>query len=801
MAILRRKTFRRSIVLAEGLLLHGLLMFAAHAAGTAQPPVATLPLLIADAGDSQLAGPRGTDLYLDLSLNGMPRGLVPFGLRDGELWASASALRQLGFVLPAGGSDPVRLASLPGVQVQFDAGRQSVAITAPLTLLKLPTTVIGAAGTGAQPASASPGLLLNYDLYGTQGSGNTSSLNAFTEIRAFNGTSVLSNTALTQSARGDATGWQSSTARLDTTWSRSFQDELLTLRVGDTLTAALPWSRATRLGGIQLSRNFALQPYKTTAPLPAFMGSATLPSEVELYVNGMRQYSGQVPAGPFQLNTLPNINSTGQAQVVLTDALGRATTLNFSLYDTRQLLAKGLSDWSVELGAVRQNYGLRSFDYGRDPVASGTWRYGVTNSFTLETHGEATRGLATAGAGGAWQLGPLGMLSGAVAQSTHDAGSGTQLNLGYSWQNQRLNFGVDSTRTRGDYRDVASLYGSATPTGTGRALIGYSTKNLGSFGASYLYLRYAGQDATRFASAYWFKSLGRSASFNVSLNQNLDKRSERNLFVGFSWALDGGISMSTGVQRDNTRTSYTADAQRSAPSEGGFGWRAGLREGQGQSGGQAELNYLGRYGRVATGVSVFGDSRYAYANANGGLVFMGGQTFASRRIDDAFAVVSTDGVAGVPVKLENRAIGTTDSKGMLLVVPLNAYQNNQLAIDPMQLPADVRLTSTKMMATPSDRAGTLVRFGITPIRAASIILVDAAGQPLSLGSLVRVKGQSGEPSLVGFDGVVYLDTLEANNVLAVETPAGVCRVSFDYHKDGDGIPEIGPLRCIKEAAP
>lgn len=119
----------------------------------------------------------------------------------------------------------------------------------------------------------------------------------------------------------------------------------------------------------------------------------------------------------------------------------------------------------------------------------------------------------------------------------------------------------------------------------------------------------------------------------------------------------------------------------------------------------------------------------------------------------------------------------------------------------MQLPADVRLTSTKMMATPSDRAGTLVRFGITPIRAASIILVDAAGQPLSLGSLVRVKGQSGEPSLVGFDGVVYLDTLEANNVLAVETPAGVCRVSFDYHKDGDGIPEIGPLRCIKEAAP
>jgi outer membrane usher protein len=46
--------------------------------------------------------------------------------------------------------------------------------------------------------------------------------------------------------------------------------------------------------------------------------------------------------------------------------------------------------------------------------------------------------------------------------------------------------------------------------------------------------------------------------------------------------------------------------------------------------------------------------------------------------------------------------------------------------------------------------------------------------------------------------VVYLDTLESHNVLAVDTPAGACRVRFDYRKDGEGIPEIGPLRCIKE---
>ena len=801
MARQRSKLSRRSIRLAEGLLLPGLLVSAAHAAGTVTLAAAMAPVLIADAGDTRLAGPRGSDVYLDLTLNGMPRGLVQFGLRDGELWASASALRQLGFVLPAGSSDPVRLGSLPGVSVQFNPSRQTVALNAPLSMLSLPTTQVGMPNAKSPQASASPGVLLNYDLYGTQGSGNTSSLNAFTEVRAFSGTSVLSSTALTQTARSGGAGWQGQSARLDTTWSRSFQDDMVTLRVGDTLTGALPWSRATRIGGIQLARNFALQPYRVTAPVPAFMGSATMPSDVELFVNGMRQYSGQVPAGPFQINTLPNINSTGNAQVVVTDAFGRATTLNFSLFDTRQLLAPGLSDWSVDLGVVRQSYGLRSFDYGNDPAATAVWRYGVTNNFTFETQGETTKGLAKAGVGGAWQLGPLGLVSGALAHSNHRDGSGSQLNLGYSWQRGSFNLGADSTRTHGDYRDVASRYGSAPAIGTGRAFVGYGTQNAGNFGLSYLYLRPAGEEATRLASAYWFKSLGRAASFNVSFNQNLDKRSERNLFVGFSWALDGRTHVGTGMQRDNQRTTFTADVQSSMPSEGGVGWRAGTRFGDGEKGGQAEVNFLGRYGGVATGVNVFGDSRFAYANATGGLVVMGGQPFASRRIDDAFAVVSADGVAGVPVRLENRLIGTTDRNGMLLVVPINAYQNNQVAIDPMQLPADVRIDRVNTVVTPSDRAGSLVKFGITPIRAASVVMVDAAGQPVPLGSLVRVNGQAGEPALVGFDGVVYLDTLDLHNVLRVETPAGVCHARFEHAKKGEGIPEIGPLRCTKEVTP
>ena len=172
-----------------------------------------------------------------------------------------------------------------------------------------------------------------------------------------------------------------------------------------------------------------------------------------------------------------------------------------------------------------------------------------------------------------------------------------------------------------------------------------------------------------------------------------------------------------------------------------------------------------------------------------------------RQIFDGFAVVSTDGIAHVPVKLENNPVGTTDSHGLLLITPLNAYQNNQVSIDPMDLPADMRIAHVQALATPSDRAGILVHFGITPVRAASLILVDAADKPLPLGSEVRMQGQLGDAALVGFDGAVYLDTLTEHNVLDVQTPTGSCQVRFDYHKQGGSIPQIGPLRCSTGTTP
>lgn len=757
--------------------------------------------------------PDKLDLYLEVKLNGADRGLASFEYYNDQLWASTNVLQQLGFILSPDIIESIPLNTLSDIKIDYDARQQTVNLIAPLSILNLATTVVDTRNSRRPQPTASPGFLLNYNLYGTQTENNATSLSAYTELRAFNDFGVLSSTALTTGNRfagsdTNSNDWDSRTVRLDSSWSKSFPDKLVTVSAGDLLTGTLSWTRSTRLGGLQFGTNFDLQPYMTTTPLPSFFGSATLPSAVELYINGLKQYSGDVPAGPFELNTAPSFSGSGNAQLVLTDALGQNTTLNFSLYDAHRLLQPGLSDWSVELGAVRQNYGLKSFDYSSDIAGFGTWRYGVSDRFTAETHAELTEGLSNAGIGGTWLLGSRGgVLFASLAGSDSQDEGGSQYSTNYSWSNSRFHIGLNATGTHGNYRDVATRYGDALNRRSEQLSTGYSTQSLGSFGLSYNQVAFAQQETSQFASASWRKSFGRRLSLNANYNHDIHNSANNSVSFGASLSLDRNISLNSSLQSTSERHSLVTDVSQSTPGAGGIGWRAQARHSTNNNSmnnnsstdGLAELNYLGPYGQLQAGISSSNDSYSTYASGTGALVMMGGGLFAARQINDGFAVVSTEGIANVPVLLQNNVIGTTNNRGLLLISPLNAYQENKIAIDPMDLPADLRIDKVNIEATPTDRAGVLVSFGIATARSASVILTDSDNQPLPLGSQVQLLTNKDAPSaIVGFDGEVYLDTLDEHNVLTVMTPSNdSCTVSFDYHKQGDDIPLIGPLICQK----
>ncbi len=752
---------------------------------------------------------ESTTLYLEVRLNHTPHAkLVPFVLREEGLHAHASELRPLGFALPGvDGSRLIALADLPGLVTRFDHQMQRIELDAPLALLSLKTTRLDTSTVLAPPVSPTvPGMLLNYDFYAATGSDGMQWSGIY-ESRFFGvGTGVLGNTMITRvfspAQRLSGSGWRKESLRLDTSWHHSWPERMLTLELGDSVTGGLDWSRPVRMGGVRIGSNFALQPYRMTVPLPTFFGEVAVPSTVDLYVNGLKQYTGNVPMGPFQLDSNPGVTGMGMAQIVVTDSFGRSTVLALPFYSTQRLLAEGLTHWSASLGRVRMQYGRESFSYDDSLMGNATFRRGLSNRFTIEAHAEMNSAVRNGGVGALWLLGTAGVLSASSAYGTADKRGGTQYSVGYQWNRANMFVDVHTQRTQRAYRDIASVFGEPPARVTERAMLGINTAPLGSLGFNYVRHADPGHDS-RYAGISWSRQLGNRVSASASLVRSLTGVKETNAFISLSYSLGEHISAGTSMQRRAHHTSTTLHVAHPSSGDGGFGWRTQLRDDNGNASGQAELAWLGRHGRASLGAASFGNSSHGYANVSGSLVALGDSLFAARDIGDGFALVSTGGIADVPVKLENRVVGNSDDRGLLLVTRLNARQHNKISIDPMNLPANMQIADVSLNATPSERAGTLLRFKIRTVRAAVVVLHDANGHALPMGS--RVHGVNGNDidAVVGHDGETYLDTLDDTHhdlrVHAAEGPP--CQVRVTLPPDAGGIPRIGPLRCQAQASP
>ena len=739
----------------------------------------------------------GVDLYLDVTLNRNPVGLTHFGFDSNKLYANADSLRKIGLRIAPETPNPVSLNDIPQLQIDYDAQLQTLALTVPLSQLDIATTQLNQQDTRSTQAASSRGLVLNYDLYTSQEQDSKNSASAYTELRAFSDAGVLSSTQIARySNHSDDFSQSNNMTRLDTSWRSSFPDHALSVTAGDTLTSALNWSRPTRIAGLQVGTDYSLQPYMPTTPLPSFFGSATLPSSVELYMNGVKYYNGEVPAGNFEINTLPTINGAGNAQVTMTDALGKTTVQSFSFYNDQSLLRSGLTEWSAEVGVVRNNYGYTSFDYASTPAFSGTWRRGFSNSFTAGAHGEATESLVNLGLSSDWIPGSSsGTISTALALSADAGKNGLLYSIGYRWNNDRFSFSTSTIATVNDYHDVATRYGQAPPTLNQSTVVGYSSQTFGSFSMGYLQFRSPGESTQRYANANWYKSLTDRIYLNAGLNQNVDSGRDRSLYLMLSISFDNNINASSTVQRNNDQMSYSFNASKTQPSDGGWGWNLALNKQDAQQNGQGELGYLGRYGKAYGGYSNLSGNQSAYAGANGSLVMMAGSLFAAQTITNGFAVVSTDGIPNVPVMLQNNLVGTSNNSGLLLVTSLNSYQENEISINPLDLPANMRIDPVNAVAIPADRSGAMVNFTVKAVRSALIILQDSKGNVIPEGSSAELNGVRGQNALLGFDGMVYFDTLEAHNTLRVITSKGVCSTQFDYPEKVQNIPQIGPLIC------
>lgn len=744
-------------------------------------------------------GPR--DLQLEVFLNGASTQLIAAFREeaDGRLLIDPDQLRNVGLrpaEAAAGPDGLIDIARLPNVSFEVDEATQSIHFAATYGALA-PHIVDLGLRTGADRAEAesSVGALVNYTVFGSTGGGiekiwSFEGASAWLEGRAFSPLGVLTSSHVLSTSPDDLYG----TKRLDTFWSYSSPASLTSYRAGDIVTGGLAWTRPVRLGGVQTQRNFGLRPDLVTMPLPELSGSAAVPSTVDVYVSDTRRLSRDVPSGPFQIVNLPTVSGAGTARIVVRDALGRETISETPFYASSDLLRAGLVDFSAEAGFARRFYGTRSDDYDGRLLASGTVRYGLSDRLTLEGHAEGGGGLTTGGAGAVFQLGSFGVgsLSGAASRFRGSIGFQAAASVELELRGG-VHLFARTQRSFGDYHDIGSITFEPPSRSDPAFITALPLRSLNQLSLSFpllfdpatLSLSYTdvepvGDDRSRIIGISLDRPFGQASTFFANAAIDLDDTDSAGVFVGISMPLGDQLYASSGASTDAQGTTVTTELVRPETGEvGSVGWRVRDTEGT-YANRAASLSYRARTGRYEAGVQQHQDRYRAAAQADGAVVFAGGDIFLSGRVDDAFAIVDV-GAPGVDVEYENRPAGRTDRRGKLLLPDLRSYEPNRITIDPANLPLGAVVDGTRRISIPADRSGTVVRFGVqAEAQSALVTLRDEAGLCIEVGATGAVEG-SPEPFTVGYDGQAYITGLGPRNRVVVDQPSrGRCVAEFPF---------------------
>jgi outer membrane usher protein len=679
----------------------------------------------------------------------------------------------------------VPVTQLQGMRARIDFARQRLFVTAAPSLLPPVDIRLNELEAG-DPAPSVPGAYLGYDVLGGYEGGSQFAA-AQLEAGAFAG--AWNTTGTWQVGAEDSVVGK----RLDTSISREWPNRMLGLRLGDAITSAGYWGRAARIGGIRLGTDFRARPDFITFPLPAARGEAIVPSTVDVYVNGTLRARRDVQPGAFSMRDLPVVSGSGDVRLVVRDSLGREQVVEQPYFASEDLLRAGLSMYSVEIGAVREDYGLENFAYGRALAVAGV-RRGLTDRLTAELRGEILKGQQTVGAGLVASVLPSVAVSASLAQS-EAIKSGTLAQLGVDLDRRAFSAGVRVRTATATFRQLGMANDETAARRAIDAQVGWLAGRPGSFGLVFAQRDLRDRDDVRLLSLTYGISLRGLGYLGAFATHDLSRQGNSQAVIALTRSLGDRTSSRVSASIDSDGAAGGIAVNRSLPAGRGTGFHVEAEEGQ--------------FGRLAAGAAVRRDAvtlgadveriegyeRYT-GSARGGFVLVGRHLAAIRDISDetSFAVVEVPSLAGVPIYHDNHRVAVTDAHGFAVLPGLRPYESNRLQVDPSDLPIDTTIEASEYRVRPYRRGGVQVRFPVGDRGGAIVHLMRDANEPIPAGARVRVGTHE---FTVARDGAVFVAGARGAIVLEVSWPGHRCSADVVVPADGE-LPDLGRVSC-KEA--
>ena len=751
--------------------------------------------------------PQLTEAVMEVTLSNTEPGEMVVVLRgpDGELYLEESDFARLRLHLPPTaayiheGRRFFEPRAIKGCVATIDEAAQRVVITAPPA--SLDTTHLSAAERRSPDITpASPGAFLNYQLSAQQIDGQNIG-GAFAELGFFAGAGVLTSTAVARYGSSD-----NQLVRLDTTYTRDFPATLETLNLGDAISDGASWGNAVRYAGVRWSRNFGLRPDLLTTPLLATSGTATVPSTVDVFVNNQLVTSSQLPPGPFIIDRLPTVSGTGDVSVVVRDALGREQVLTQSFYSSVTLLAQGLSQYSINLGKIRDDYALESNQYG-PMLGEVSYRRGITDAITLEGHAEYLSGDShAAGLNAAFGIGRIGVINFTAANGGDSSGSGWLRGVGLEHRGTNTSFIANSLWAGSDFSQVGEPLDPAMRMRQ-RSLLqtGMGLGRFGSLSLAYVRQTYRDSPTQQTLGLTHSISFGRKGTLNLTVTEtrtaaqfSSGAQNSTSAYLIFVLPLDfrraATLSTVGGSGPGAPANEVIASLMQSPPVGPGTGYRVSA-----STAGNYDADWRQQFRSADLELEAARnqglDGRSAYLS--GAMTFLDGQLNTTRSVSGSFAMVDVAGLADVPVYVENQLTTHTDATGRALLYNLRPYEANRISITPEDLPLDTTIGASSTIMAPPYRSGVIARFPVERVRSGTFRLVTDDGKPVPVGAVVTLKGAQFP---VVLDGMVYVTGYDHGMAAEARWSGGHCSFRLEPPPPDDPLPDMGTVVCHENRA-
>jgi outer membrane usher protein len=728
-------------------------------------------------------------------VNGVPKGEVLVVLRDADALIGVGRLNTAGMRgfegtrETIGNDELVSLASLaPAVTYVVNERDLTVTLTAPPELLGETRQDLATGAPAHLVYRSDASGFVNYAVNWGQGG----SPDLFAESAARLGGALLYNTVsiVDRTTTRGLTSVTFDNRRAMTRWI-----------VGDAFASTGALGGDAWTGGITVGREFGIEPYFVRHPSLSLSTPIVVPSVVEVHVNGRLVSQQQVEPGRLDMRNLPLTVGRNDARVVVRDAFGVSREIATGYYLASSVLAKGVHDYQYSLGFRRDEVGSASWNY-KAPVALTRHRVGLTDTVTLGGRLELSEGLASGGPSINLSL-PIGEVEGAAAMSGGREGTGGAALAAFTYSGQPVSAGGSILVSSAGYATVNA-----------RPLAERSAMEVSLFASMPLAPRISLTLQHSYAALHGAVTRGRSAllttahlqrhlqlSVTAALARDEYGRSAE-LYAGVT-VLFGRGSASVANVHDRRGSSVVVEAQQPLPVGEGYGFHARAETGS-PSMFNGGARYQGRYGRYEVRRDVIGGQGISSVSATGALVAIGGGVYASRPVQDSFALVQVPGIEGVRGYASNQEIGRTDRSGNLLIPDLQAYYGNLLQIADSDIPFQYSVGGVGLTLAPPYRGGARAVFPVQRLqRIMGTVRIAQAGEERipEYGEIILAAGAEPLNSPVGSTGDFYFENLAPGRYPArVQDGKGACDFVLDVPAATDPLVQLGTIRCtIPEA--